>query len=68
VDLAAAPIEREPLARIEYVFVVDPESLSAVITVDERALVALAVWVGSTRLIDNRLLAVPAIKTERRSA
>ncbi len=68
VQLASAPIAREPLARIEYVFAVDPESLSAVTTLDERALVALAVWVGSTRLIDNRLLTVPAIKTERRSA
>ena len=68
VAAASAVIAREPLARIEYVFVVDPETLTSVTTIDERALVALAVWVGSTRLIDNRVLAVPAIKTERRSA
>lgn len=68
VALASAAIARQPLARLEYVSVVHPETLAALATVDERALVALAVWVGSTRLIDNRLLAVPAIKTERRSA
>jgi pantoate--beta-alanine ligase len=68
VAIASAAIARQPLARIEYAFVADPDTLSAVTTVDERALVALAVWVGSTRLIDNRLLTVPAIKTERRSA
>jgi pantoate--beta-alanine ligase len=61
-------IAREPLARIEYVALVDPDTLQNVSTVDERALVALAVWVGSTRLIDNRLLVVPAVKPERRSA
>ena len=70
-DLLAAAIAvlaREPRARVEYVAVVDPDTLQNVLTVDERALVALAVWVGSTRLIDNRLLVIPAVKAERRSA
>jgi pantoate--beta-alanine ligase len=61
-------ITREPLARVEYAALVDPDTLQNISTVDERALVALAVWVGSTRLIDNRLLVVPAVKAERRSA
>jgi len=68
VAAAVAEIARESLARVEYVSLVDPETLAPISTLDERALVALAVWVGSTRLIDNRVLVVPAIKTERRSA
>ncbi len=67
-DATNAVIAREPRARIDYVSIVDPDTLGAVTTVDERALLALAVWIGSTRLIDNRLLAVPAMKSERRSA
>jgi pantoate--beta-alanine ligase len=65
---ASAAITREPLVRVEYVSLVDPYTLAPVATLDEGALVALAVWVGSTRLIDNRVLVVPSIKTERRSA
>jgi pantothenate synthetase len=56
------------LARIEYVSLVDPDTFVPQSALGERGLVALAVWVGSTRLIDNRLLVVPAMKTERRSA
>jgi pantoate--beta-alanine ligase len=64
----AAVLAREPLARVEYGALVDPETLQNLSTVDERGLVALAVWVGSTRLIDNRSLVVSAVKAERRSA
>ena len=65
---ASAVIAREPLARLEYLALVDPETLAPVSTLGESALVALAVWVGSTRLIDNRVLVAPVTKTERRSA
>ena len=65
---ASAAIAREPLARLEYLALVDPETLAPVSTLGESALVALAVWVGSTRLIDNRVLVAPVTKTERRSA
>ncbi len=68
VAAATAVLAHEPRARVEYVAVVDPDTLQNVPSVDERALVALAVWVGSTRLIDNRLLVTPAVKAERRSA
>ncbi len=68
VAAASAVLAREPLARVEYVSLVDPETLAPVETVDDRAVLALAVWIGSTRLIDNRSLVVPAIKSERRSA
>lgn len=49
-------ITREPLAQIDYVAVVDPESLDPVAEVRDEAVLALAVGIGKTRLIDNALL------------
>ncbi len=46
-----------PLARIEYVELVDSRSLAPVERADDHTLLALAVRVGSTRLIDNTILA-----------
>jgi len=46
----------EPAVRVDYFSVVDPESLEPVDTVTSRALVAVAAYVGTTRLIDNALL------------
>jgi len=46
-------LEAEPLARIDYVEAVDPETLEPVAEIRGRVLVALAVFIGSTRLIDN---------------
>jgi pantoate--beta-alanine ligase len=40
-------------ARIDYVSVVDPASMQPVERIERRVLVALAVRIGSTRLIDN---------------
>lgn len=48
-----AVLEAEPLARIDYVEAVDPETLEPVADVRGEVLVALAVFIGSTRLIDN---------------
>ncbi len=48
-----AVIEAEPLARIDYVQVVDALSMQPVETVEESVLVAMAVYIGKTRLIDN---------------
>lgn len=56
VAAARARIQREPLARIDYVEVVDADSLAAVDRVDDRALMAVAVRFGATRLIDNTIL------------
>jgi len=52
-------IQREPLARIDYVAVVDPETLNRLAEVKDEAVLALAVRIGGTRLIDNALLARP---------
>jgi pantoate--beta-alanine ligase len=46
-------IEAEPLARIDYVEAVDPETLEPVAGIRGEILVALAVFIGATRLIDN---------------
>jgi pantoate--beta-alanine ligase len=51
-----ARIEAEPLARIDYVAIVDPVTLQPVERLVESALAAVAVRFGSTRLIDNLLL------------
>jgi len=43
---------------IDYVEVVHPETLEDLTLLEDRALVALAVKFGSTRLIDNTLIKV----------
>src|SRR5262249_3040278 len=53
VELAMKVISEAPLARIDYVQVVDSETLQAVETVRPNSLLALAVFFGKTRLIDN---------------
>ena len=52
-----AELEKEPLARVEYVRVCDTETLDEIQNIDDRALLALAVRIGKARLIDNRILA-----------
>jgi pantoate--beta-alanine ligase len=55
-------IEKEPDAKIDYAEIVDDETLQALPGPIERpALAALAVWVGAPRLIDNAVLAPPAV-------
>lgn len=49
-------IEREPLARVEYVSLCDPRSLEELEAIDGEGLLALAVRIGKARLIDNTLL------------
>jgi pantoate--beta-alanine ligase len=46
-------IQSEPLARIDYVEIVDLKTLESLEQLDREALVALAVFIGRTRLIDN---------------
>jgi pantoate--beta-alanine ligase len=53
VDLARKVIGEAPLARIDYVELVDSETLQPVDTVRPNSLLALAVFFGKTRLIDN---------------
>jgi pantoate--beta-alanine ligase len=53
VDLARKVIGEAPLARIDYVEVVDAETLESIDPVRANSLLALAVVFGKTRLIDN---------------
>jgi pantoate--beta-alanine ligase len=48
-----AMIEQAPLARIDYVDLVDAANLQPRETVEEGSLLAMAVFFGKTRLIDN---------------
>jgi pantoate--beta-alanine ligase len=54
---ARAPIEAESLARIDYVELRDASELTEIDTLATKAVLAMAVFVGTTRLIDNRVLA-----------
>jgi pantoate--beta-alanine ligase len=53
---ATAEIAAEPRARLEYAELRDPQTLAEVMEVAAPTLLALAVWVGGVRLIDNTLL------------
>ncbi|MDQ1729706.1 MAG: pantoate--beta-alanine ligase [Pyrinomonadaceae bacterium] len=56
-EIVRTTIESEPRARVDYVSVVDAESLERLEKLDERPLlIAVAAYVGKTRLIDNVLL------------
>ena len=54
---ARATIERAPLARIDYVELVDAETLQPIESLGKKSLLALAIFFGKTRLIDNIQLA-----------
>ena len=56
-ETVRATIEAEPRVRVDYVSVVDAETLEKLDKLDERPiLVAVAAYVGKTRLIDNTML------------
>jgi len=56
IDLARKVIGEAPLARIDYVELVDAETLQPVEIVRPNSLLTLAVFFGKTRLIDNSRL------------
>jgi pantoate--beta-alanine ligase len=56
VAAATSVLAAEPRARLEYAETRDPATLEVVEAVTAPTLLALAVWVGSVRLIDNRVL------------
>jgi pantoate--beta-alanine ligase len=56
VAAARAPIEAAPLARIEYVELRDGETLGEIDVARRPAVLAMAVFFGKTRLIDNTVL------------
>lgn len=48
-----AEIEKEPLAKIDYVEIVSFDTLESVESISKPVLAAIAVYIGKTRLIDN---------------
>jgi pantoate--beta-alanine ligase len=57
-------ITDQPLARIEYATLADPDTLEEATTVRGPTLLALAVHIGKTRLIDNCILESSKLKGE----
>lgn len=53
IDIITNNINTEKLAKIDYVEVVDPLSIENIDKIENSALVAMAVYIGKTRLIDN---------------
>lgn len=53
VEFAIDKIEEEKLAKVDYIEVVDAKSLGKVEQVENDVLIAMAVFIGKTRLIDN---------------
>lgn len=52
-EILKEEISKEPLAKIDYVEVVDSELLENVEIIEKNVLVPIAVYIGKTRLIDN---------------
>ena len=50
-------IAKEALATVDYVSIADAETLEELTAIDRPAVASLAVTIGTTRLIDNVLLA-----------
>ena len=46
-------LEKQPLIRVEYLEIVDPDELAPVSTIGRSVRLAAAIWIGRTRLIDN---------------
>lgn len=58
IDFMTQNIQSEPLAAIDYIEIVDAKTLEKVIHIKGDVLIALAVKIGKTRLIDNLRLEV----------
>jgi len=54
--LMSETIAGEPLARVEYISIADPDSLEELSGSIERGLMSMAVYIGKVRLIDNMIL------------
>ncbi len=59
IAVAAGVVGAEPRARLEYVQISDAATLEPLTTVDRPAVIAIAVWFGDVRLIDNLTIDPP---------
>lgn len=53
IDFIKNEINKEPLAKIDYVSIVDNKTIKNIKTIEDGSLIAVAVFIGNTRLIDN---------------
>lgn len=58
IDIITNNINTEPLAKIDYVEVVDNDQIQRLDVLKDEVLVAIAVYIGKTRLIDNFIINV----------
>jgi len=58
VDKMRKLIEEKKRTQIDYIDVIHPETLKPLEMIENRALIALAIFVGKTRLIDNTIVEV----------
>ena len=56
IDRVKEMISQEPLAKMDYVEIVDMDNLDPVVRIEKETLAVLAVFVGKARLIDNAIL------------
>lgn len=56
ISIISDNLKTEPLARVDYVEVVDFQNIQRVETISGEILVAIAVYIGKTRLIDNFII------------
>lgn len=57
IEIIRTTIETEPLAHLDYIGITDAETMERLDKLDDRTvLIALAVYIGKTRLIDNTIL------------
>ena len=52
-EIIKEEISKEPLAKIDYVEIIDSDSLENVEAIEKNVLIPIAVYIGKTRLIDN---------------
>jgi len=55
-DLIKTEIMAEPMAKIDYISIVDLDNLDQISLIDRPTLIALAVFIGKVRLIDNLII------------
>jgi pantoate--beta-alanine ligase len=62
-SLGNAALSAEPEVKLEYLAVMDPETLEPAPVAASGSIIAIAARVGSTRLIDNLILGAPDVST-----
>ena len=64
IKMVQAMIEAKPAAKVEYIAIVDTRELKNVNTISGEVLIALAISIGKTRLIDNVIVKGTGVTTK----